>query len=81
MANSFIYSGLAVMLLGAVFGIFVAVKGFRETEWTEAKRISIRGSFTRGYVSPRMKKLIRIWVLVMIAGFLITGIGLAIGLG
>lgn len=80
MANIFIYTGLAILLIGVVFGFVVAVKGYRATDWHSVKKISYRGMFQRGEPTPQMKTLIRIWGAVMILGFIITGIGLAIGL-
>ena len=81
MANVFIYAGLIVMLAGAVFGLFVAVKGYRQTDWRKAGRISYYARFTHGNShSPEMKKLTRIWGIIMLAGLILTAIGIAIGL-
>lgn len=69
-----------MMLIGALFGFYVAVKGFRATDWPGIKKISIMSGFQRGKNSPEMKRLTRIWMGVMIAGFILTGIGLTIGI-
>ena len=68
------------MLLGSIFGFFVAVKGYKETDWDSIKRISIRGTFMRGPTTPAMKKLVRIWAGAMILGFILVAIGISIGL-
>lgn len=60
MANIFIYGGLGVMLFGAVFGFYVALKGYKSTGWDNIKRITTRGQFMRGPMTPQMKKLVRI---------------------
>lgn len=80
MANAFIYAGLIVMLTGAVFGLFVAVKGYRQSDWHSIGKISYYARFTHGGTSPEMKRLTRIWGIIMVAGLILTGIGLAIGL-
>ncbi len=77
MANIFIYTGIVIMLLGALYGVCIAVKGIRGRKGNESENMF---SFQFGSVSPGMKKLIAIWGAVMIVGFIITGIGLAIGL-
>lgn len=79
MANIFIYIGIAIMLLGALYGVCIAVKGIRSRK-SNSSEIQNIFSFQFGSVSPGMEKLIAIWGIVMIAGFIITGIGLAIGL-
>ena len=79
MANLFIYGGLGILLAAAVFGFFVAVKGYRETKGNMPRRI-VPFDFSQVPESPQMKKLIRIWSVGMIAGFIITGIGIALGL-
>lgn len=80
MANTFIYCGLGIMLLGALFGFFVAVKGYRHTDWSKVKKISYWGKFQRGKLTPQMKRLIWIWAGVMILGFALTGVGISLGI-
>ncbi len=80
MANVFIYAGLIVMLAGAVFGLFVAVKGYLQSDWRSIGKISYYARFTHGSTSPEMKRLTRMWGIIMVAGLILTGIGLAIGL-
>lgn len=79
MANIFIYTGIGIMLLGALYGVCIAVKGIGSRKGNGSE-IQNMFSFQFGSVSPGMKKLIAIWGAVMIVGFIITGIGLAIGL-
>ncbi len=73
-ADWFIYPGLGILLLGAIFGFYVAYKGYRSTDWSNLKRISARATFFRGEPTPAMKKLI-----IMIAGFILLAIGISIG--
>ena len=80
MANMFIYSGFTILLIGAAFGLIIAVKGYKETDWGKIKRISYFGDFQRGEKSLKIKRLTRIWCGIMIAGFIVLGIGLSIGL-
>lgn len=77
MANVFIYGGLGVLLLGSIFGVYVAVKGYMATNWSKTKRI-IGPSFYHGNVDPKTERLVRIWVITMFIGFILTGIGMAI---
>lgn len=39
MANVFIYGGLGILLATAVFGFFVALKGYKETKGNMPRRI------------------------------------------
>lgn len=80
MTNILIYGGLGILLLGSVFGFFVAYKGYKETDWGGVKRISARGAFTRGPKTPAMKRLVRLWLAIMILGFVLLGAGISIGL-
>ena len=76
MVDFFIYSGLIILLVGSLYGIFVAVKGFRSR--ADGQRPLVEG-FGFGPVSPRMRRLIWIWGIIMIAGFVLTAIGLTTG--
>lgn len=78
MANIFIYGGLGILLAAAVFGFFVALKGYKETKGNMPRRI-FTTDFSYGTKSPQMKKLIRIWSVGMIVGFIIIGIGITVG--
>lgn len=69
------------MLVGAIFGLIIAVKGYMQTEWRQVRRISYWNNFQFGQMSPQMRKLTRIWAIIMVLGFILTGIGLSIGLG
>lgn len=62
-----------MLLLGAIFGVFVAVKGYKATDWGKTRRI-IGDSFYYGNVDPKMKKLVRIWVIMMFSGFILEGV-------
>ena len=77
MANVFIYGGLGVLLLGSIFGVYVAIVGMKATDWGKTKRI-IGASFYHGNVDPKTKRLVRIWVITMFIAFILTGIGMAI---
>lgn len=77
MANLLIYGGLGLLIIGACFGIFIAIKGGRETGWADVRGLSL---FNHDKISPQMKKLTSVWAVIMIIGLLIAGIGLAIGL-
>ena len=79
MDHVFIYGGLGRSLAAAVFGFFVAVKGYKETKGNMPQRI-FTTDFSYATKSPQMKKLIRIWSVGMIIGFIIIGIGIAVGL-
>lgn len=80
MANIFIYIGFGIMLIGAAYGIFVAIKGIESRKRNGDKVHSFITGFQFGPVSPEMKRLMIIWGIIMLMGFIFTGIGLAIGL-
>lgn len=80
MVNFFIYSGLGIMLLGALYGLCIAVKGYLSRIKSGENRSNIFNGFMPGNVSSQMRKLIRTWGIIMIAGAILTGIGLALGL-
>lgn len=79
MADIFIYSGLGIMLLGALYGIYVAIRGIRSRKDDGSGMLSAF-NFQFGSVNPEMKRLIINWGIIMVAGFIVTCIGLAIGL-
>lgn len=79
MANIFIYTGFGIMLLDALYGIYIAVKGIKSRNANSLEKHNIF-NFQFGSVSPEIKKLVTVWGVIMILGFAITGIGLAIGL-
>lgn len=79
MADIFIYTGLAIMLIASIYGIVVAVKGYR-SHLRDSPGRSATASFLLGTVTPKMKRPIIIWAIGIITGLLITGIGTAIGL-
>lgn len=74
MADIFIYSGLAIMLLGAIFGFFVALRGYRSTDWKFVRRIQ-PNAFSHGNTSAAQKRLQRCWAAAMAIGIAITGLG------
>ncbi|MCI8998225.1 MAG: hypothetical protein HFJ95_04440 [Muribaculaceae bacterium] len=80
MTNILIYSGLGILLLGSIFGIFVALKGYRNDARSDIKGMSSTGFFQQHKISPEMKKLTRVWGCIMISGFILLGIGISIGL-
>ncbi len=80
MANTFIYIGLGIMLIGAVYEFFVAVKGYHSSKGQWWQRFQLN-AFYQGPPDPKMRRLIKIWMLIMITGFAFTGIGISIGLG
>lgn len=80
MGNILMYTGLGIMLLGAIFGFFVAVKGYKETDRSGVKKISLWAGFQRGPMNPAMKRLTKIWGVIMFAGLVIVFTGIAIGL-
>ncbi len=79
MANIFIYIGFCIMLLGALYGIYVAIKGIRMRKTDGVEKLNMF-NFQFGSVNPEMKRLITIWGIIMVVGFIVTGIGLALGL-
>lgn len=78
MASTFIYCGLGILLAGTLYGIFVAYKGLKESGGTLHRPMPFK-SFTQGTPTPKMKRLIKYWYIIMLIGFIITGIGIAIG--
>lgn len=79
MVNLFIYTGFGILLIGAVYGLFIAIKGFKTTDWTGSSR-NHESSFNRGKNSPIMKKLTKIWYVTMLIGFMFIATGITIGL-
>lgn len=79
MTDFLIYTGLGVLLLGAVYGIYVALMGLKEQN-NGSIRWSSLFYFHFGAQSPKMRKLTRNWAVIMIAGAILTAIGIAVGL-
>lgn len=79
MYSIIIYCGLGILLIGSIFGFYVAYKGLRDSNGGLARSIKLN-VFTQGPPSPYMRKLIKIWLAIMLIGFIITGIGISIGL-
>ena len=77
MANFFIYTGLAILIIGSVYGIYVGIQGIRSRNNHDGK-FSLLPAWQFGPVSPEMKKLIKIWGIIMVVGGIITGIGIGI---
>lgn len=75
MADVFIYGGLGILLIGCVYGLFVAIKGFLESK---GRNVAM-SFFNPSTVSPQMRRLIRIWAWLMVLGFVSLGIGLELG--
>lgn len=80
MVDFFIYTGLGIMLLGSLFGIYVGFKGMKSLQENGSGARNILSRFEFRPVSPELKRLINIWRLIMLIGMVVTGIGLAIGL-
>ena len=68
------------MFLGAVFGFFVAIKGYSETRERGINRFQVSAFFNHSDPSPTLRRLVRIWTLIMMAGIALTAIGIARGL-
>lgn len=79
MTNFFIYGGLGILLLGAIFGLCAAIEGSRSQGWkpSEMFRLDFRN---HGPMPRQVKKLVITWGIVTILGFIILGIGLCMGL-
>lgn len=80
MVDFLIYIGFGVMLVGALFGIVVAVKGMRENNWADVRNISLWSPFHRKQLSPLMRRLTGAVGLLMLAGMVLAGIGIIIEL-
>ncbi len=78
MASIFIYCGLGILLAGTFYGLFVACKGLKESGGILRRPMPFK-TFSQGPPTPKMRKLIRYWYIIMLTGLIITGIGLAIG--
>lgn len=76
MADILIYSGLGIMLIGSLYGIYVAIRGMRSRHTPYEQNLLT--AFQFGPVSPEMKKLIIVWAIIMVVGLIITAIGLSI---
>lgn len=79
MANIFIYSGLGILILGSLFGIYIAVRGIKESGGKFSSELQLN-PFNLVNRSPIMKRLTKIWMIIMVIGFIVTGIGISIGL-
>lgn len=79
MDNILIYTGLTILILGSLFGIYTAVKACREQD-TSPWHILWVNPLERRPVSKAIKRRIITWGIIMAAGFIITGAGIAIGL-
>lgn len=80
MADVFIYSGLGILLLGAVYGLCIAVKGYRDGRKRGESNLSLFFGFNFGSATPQMRRLTVIWGIISIIGFIVLVIGLATGL-
>lgn len=80
MSDILINTGLGIMLLGAVYGLIIAIIGYRNRPKSTAPASPMYAAFQTGHKSPRMKTRIRIWAIMMIAGLLLTGVGISIPL-
>ena len=72
MADFFIYTGLVIMVLGSLYGIYIGIEGFRSRP-----RQSVLAGFSFGSVSPRLRRLIALWGAIMAAGLVLTCIGMS----
>ena len=80
MANLFIYIGVGIMLFGTIFGMYVAIRGYREIDWSSVKRRPMFGNLSQHKMTPAMRKLTWMWCAIMFFSFIIVGVGLSIGL-
>ena len=67
------------MLLGALYGIYIAITGMKSRNENCFKNQNIFG-VQLGSMTPKMKKLLTVWGIIMVIGLMLTGIGIAIGL-
>lgn len=80
MASAFIYVGLGILLIGAIFGLYVAIRGFKKTGWKMVTELHVWDNMPNGTASPVMQKLTWTWGGIMAIGFFVVFIGLLIGL-
>lgn len=80
MTDVFTYSGLAMVLIGTVLGLYIAIKGYKSTEWSRLKKIYVWADFQRGPISPQIRRLSRLWTVIMIVGLILIGTGMTVGI-
>ncbi len=79
MSDILIYTGLVIMLIAAGFGLFTAIRGFKE-QGLHFRDMILVNPFNRPAMSRTQKYCIVTWGITMAVGFIITGLGIAIGL-
>lgn len=75
MENVLIYGGAALMLVGCIFGLVGAVKGF-----CIRKGLSAFMPDFNAKIDPDIKKFVILWAVLMIVGFTMVVIGITLGL-
>ncbi|MEE1208215.1 MAG: hypothetical protein UHP27_08645 [Muribaculaceae bacterium] len=76
MSNAIIYTGLATMLTGAVYGLVVAIICYRRQRRQPLPAHWRFNTFSQRKPDPKMKRLVRIWYMLMALGLVLTGIGI-----
>lgn len=76
MANIYIYGGLGLLCLGAVFGLSVAIKGYVQAESYEAEKPA-SDKFSQDSLSPLFKKIFKTWAFIMASAFVVLAIGMS----
>ena len=75
MVNAFLYSGLGVLLVASIIALFAAVKGY-----IYSKGVPVYDIQARQAVNTKIRKYTRPAFILFIIGFIIIGVGLALGL-
>ena len=73
MSDILIYCGLGLMLIASIYGLFVAIKGYRRQH-----SVGLLSFPVSNPPDPTIKRLIKIWGILMFAGFVIIGIGMIV---
>lgn len=79
MASLFIYIGFAVLLISAVFGLFIAFRGFRENGGFSKFRFAALVSNHNDSAGNSIHRLVRLWLISMVTGIALVGVGAIIG--
>lgn len=76
MANLLIYGGLIIFLIGSAYGLFVAIKAFRQSGGNGLLCPDFSAPGSR--LTPQMRKLTKIWAVIMVVGLMTVTIGMII---
>lgn len=74
MVDICIYGGAAIMIIGALIGMFGAIKGYAAT-----KGIPPVDRYRRDEVTLKTKKYKLAWFVLMLIGMVVIGVGISIG--